>query len=119
MSDETKALAQAAEDFRLYLTFTEEMLKFLSRGDIEEFFSLQGQRDALVARMKANPATEAYRKEASCQAIVGKIKPLEMQIIYKAKAWLNKSRRQNASVRSYNLTALDVSPAGNLLNRNS
>lgn len=119
MSDKPRSIAQAEENFRLYLTFTEEMLKFLSREDIDEFLALQEQRDALVARMKENPATEAYRQEAACKAIVEQIKPLEMQLIYKAKAWLNKSRRQNAAVRGYNLTALDVKPTGNLLSRDS
>lgn len=38
-----------------------------------------------------------------------------MQLIYKAKAWLNKSRRQNATVHAYDLQTFD--PVGNILNR--
>jgi hypothetical protein len=38
-----------------------------------------------------------------------------MQIIYKAKAWLNKSRKQNASVHAYDLQG--VSGLGSILNK--
>ena len=41
-------------------------------------------------------------------------KPLDMQVIYKAKSWLNKSRHQNATVRAYDLQSLN--PVGNILN---
>ncbi len=41
--------------------------------------------------------------------------PLEMQIGYKARAGLNKSRRQNAAVHSYDLT--EASPLGSVLNK--
>ena len=78
-----------------------------------------GGRDmgkALVERMKKNPQTEAYRKTAECQALIEKIKPLDMQLIYKAKSGLNKSRRQNATVHAYDLTAA-INPIGNLFNK--
>ena len=39
-----------------------------------------------------------------------------MQLIYKAKSWLNKSRRQNATVHAYDLTAA-INPIGNLFNK--
>ena len=38
-----------------------------------------------------------------------------MQIQYKARAWLNRSRRQNAAVHSYDLT--EANPLGGNLNR--
>ena len=119
MSDEQRARAQAEEDFRLYLTLSEEMLKFISREDVEEFLDLQQQRDALVERMKKNPATEAFREEAACRAIVARIQPIEQQLLYKAKAWLNKSRRQTAAVKNYSVTPLDMHPAGNFISRDS
>ena len=49
------------------------------------------------------------------QEILEQIKPLDMQVIYKAKSWLNKSRHQNATVRAYDLQSLN--PVGNILNR--
>ena len=69
--------------------------------------------------LKALPAevVRAYRATPECQAIQQEIRPLDMQIVYKAKAWLNKSRRQNAMVKSYDLTTEHLNPLGNILNR--
>ncbi len=117
MQEQDAALvAEARREWQLYLTLSEELLKFITREDIDEFLALAEQRTELVGRMKKNPVTEAYRQTEECQAIVQKIKPLDMQLIYKAKSWLNKSRRQNATVHAYDLTAA-VSPVGNLFNR--
>ena len=49
--------------------------------------------------------------------IIEKIKPLDMQLLYLAKAWLNKSRRQTAQVQAYNFTAESLNPLGNIVNR--
>ena len=35
--------------------------------------------------------------------MIAQMIPIDKQIIYKARAWLNKSRRQNNTVRSYDL----------------
>jgi hypothetical protein len=72
-----------------------------------------------VDGLKALPreVVEAYRATPECQAIQQEIRPLDMQIVYKAKSWLNKSRRQNAMVRSYDLTTEHLSPLGNILNQ--
>ena len=53
--------------------------------------------------------------EAFKQALFEKIKPLDMQIIYKAKSWLNKARRKNLAVRSYDINGLK--PVGHLFNQ--
>lgn len=109
-------LTAARREWQLYRTLSEELLKFITKEDIDEFLALAKQRTELVARMKANPATETFRQTDECRALVAQIKPLDMQLIYKAKSWLNKSRRQNATVHAYDLTAA-VSPVGNLFNR--
>ena len=105
----------AKRDFTLYLTLSKELLKFIGQEDIDEFLSLAEQRGRLVDRMKANPATETYRKTPECAALIDEIHPLDMQLIYKAKAWLNKSRRKTAAVHAYDLQTL--SPVGNLFNK--
>jgi len=110
-----KDLEQAIANWELYLTLSQELLKFINKQDIEEFLELGRQREILVERMKALPATEIFRKTPACQALIEEIKPLDMQIIYKAKAWLNKSRRQNATVHAYDLR--DLNPVGNILNK--
>ena len=114
-ADTAGGLAAAKRDFELYHTLSEELLKFIGKEDIDEFLSLAEQRGRLVDRMKANPATETYRQTPECQALIDEIHPLDMQLIYKAKAWLNKSRRKNAAVHAYDLQTLN--PVGNLFNR--
>ena len=115
MSDEHASLEQARINWQLYLTLTQELLKFINQADIDEFLDLVRQRNIVVDRMKALPETEAYRQTEECKALVEQIKPLDMQVIYKAKSWLNKSKHQNAAVRSYDLQSFD--PVGNIVNR--
>ena len=114
MSDERASLEQARLNWRLYLTLTQELLKFINQADIDEFLDLVRQRNIVVDRMKALPETEVYRQTEECKVLVEQIKPLDMQVIYKAKSWLNKSRHQNATVRAYDLQSLN--PVGNILN---
>ena len=116
MSAEQKKKLQAAkENWDMYYVLSKELLKFIDQNDIDQFLELERQRNTVVERMKALPETEDYRKTDECQALVAKIKPLDMQIIYKAKAWLNKSRQQNASVHAYDLQG--VAEVGSLLNK--
>lgn len=115
MLDEAALLEQARSNWCLYLELSQELLKFIDRNDIDEFLELERQRSIVVDRMKALPATEIFRRTAECRSLVEQIKPLDMQILYKARSWLNKSRQQNATVRAYDLQ--DFNPRGNLLNR--
>ncbi|MCH3959784.1 MAG: flagellar protein FliT [Selenomonas sp.] len=115
MSAEAAAMEQAKANWQLYLTLSQELLKFIDQNDIDEFLELERQRSIVVGRMKALPETEIFRQTDECRALVAKIRPLDMQILYKAKSWLNKSRQQNATVRSYDLQSFN--PLGNLVNR--
>lgn len=108
-------LKKAKANFELYHMLTQELLKFIDKNDIDEFLELERQRSELVDRMKALPETEIYRKTEECQQLVQRIKPLDMQVIYKAKAWLNKSRQQNATVHAYDLQ--NTYTLGNILNK--
>ncbi|BAL84167.1 hypothetical protein SELR_24590 [Selenomonas ruminantium subsp. lactilytica TAM6421] len=108
-------LTKAKANWQLYYTLTQEMLKFIDRDDVDEFLELEQQRSELVERMKALPETEDYRKTAECQELVQKIKPLDMQVVYKAKAWLNRSRQQNATVHAYDIQG--VNKLGNIFNK--
>lgn len=114
-NDEKTSMEQAVANWQLYYMLTQELLKFINKQDIDEFLDLVGQRNIIVDRMKALPETEIYRRTDECKELVKKIKPLDMQIIYKAKSWLNKSKHQNATVRSYDLQA--INPVGNIVNR--
>ncbi len=108
-------LAQAKANWHLYCTLTQELLKFIDQNDVDEFLEIERQRAELVERMKALPETEVYRQTEECKELVQKIKPLDMQVIYKAKAWLNRSRQQNASVHAYDIQ--NMNSLGNIFNK--
>ena len=114
---QNEEMKQARADCQLYLTLSQELLKFISKPepDIDEFIELGRQRGVIVERLKALPVMEAFRRTPECQAIIEQARPLDMQIIYKAKAWLNKSKRQNAAVHAYDLQG--INPIGNILNK--
>lgn len=116
-AEQSAEMEQARADCQMYLTLSQELLKFISKPepDIDEFIELGRQRGVIVERLKALPAMEAFRQTPECQAIIEQARPLDMQIIYKAKAWLNKSKRQNAAVHAYDLQG--INPIGNILNK--
>ena len=101
-----------------YFTLTNELLKFISKNDVDTFFELVSQRGKLIDLMKALPENN-FRETDECKEMIEKIKQMDMQIMYKARAWLNKSRRQNNAVRSYDLTGVagNFGSRGTIFNR--
>ncbi|MBR5913567.1 MAG: flagellar protein FliT [Selenomonadaceae bacterium] len=85
-----------------YLSLTHELLKFIDRQDIDTFILIVSNRDQLIKKIDELPSKD-YCKLDEFKAIAEQIKPLDREIMYKARAWLNKSRRQNNVVRSYDL----------------
>ena len=112
MPDESYAAAR--ELWEKYRMLTHEMLKFVDADEIDTFIDLVDQREQITELLKNLP-TDPYRAGAEWAAFDADVRPLEMQIQYKARAWLNRSRRQNAAVHSYDLTG--ASPLGGNLNR--
>lgn len=102
MLDKTE-LEQAKILWEKYFNLTQELLKFINQQDIETFLSLVPQRDQLIELMEKLPSKE-YLQLEEFKEIGKKIIPMDREIMYKARAWLNKSRRQNSVVRSYDLT---------------
>ncbi len=94
--------AEARKLWQTYLSLTHELLKFIDKKDIDMFLSLVPQRTQLIEKIEALPSHE-YRQMDEFKAIAEEIKPLDKEIMYKARAWLNKSKRQNSVVRSYDL----------------
>ena len=101
MSDE-EVIDAARKLWGKYLFVTQELLKFINQQDIDIFMELVPQRSKLIEMLEALPSHE-YRKLDEFKEIAEKIKPMDREIMYKARAWLNKSRRQNSVVRSYDL----------------
>ena len=104
MHDDEEVIEQARGLWRKYVVITKEMLKFIDKRDVDTFLTLVPQRSQLIELMKALPQNK-FRETDECKAMIEQIKPLDMQIAYKARAWLNKSRRQTSTVRSYDLTS--------------
>lgn len=116
MPDETDAtLAQARILWQKYLALTKELLKFSDQSDSELFMDLVDQREKLIEQLESLPKND-YRASEECKAIVEQIIPMDKQIIYRARAWLNKSRRQNSAVRSYDVTS-SFGTRGTVFNR--
>lgn len=100
--DSATVLKQARELWQKYFTLTKELLKFSDQADSDLFVDLVDQRERLIEKIKALPENN-YRESEECKALIAQMIPMDKQIIYKARAWLNKSRRQNNTVRSYDL----------------
>ena len=99
---EEEVVGAARELWQKYLFITQELLKFINQQDIEIFMEIVPQRSKIIEKLEALPSHE-YRKLDEFKEIAEKIKPMDREIMYKARAWLNKSRRQNSVVRSYDL----------------
>lgn len=85
-----------------YWMVTQELLKFIKAEEIDTFLNLVDQRQKLMEMMKALPVEKQdFRHTEECAQLKEQIKPLDMQIMYKARTWLNKSRRNNTQVRAY------------------
>ena len=97
-----------------YLQVTKEMLKFINEEEIDTFLDLVEQRQQLMEMLQQIPNHDFARTQAGIE-LREQIKPMDMQISYKARAWLNKSRQNNATVKSYDMTGFMA--AGNVLNR--
>jgi len=97
-----KILNQARTLWQKYFALTKELLKFSDQTDSDLFVDLVDQRERLIEKIKALPENN-YRESEECKAMIAQMIPMDKQIIYKARAWLNKSRRQNSTVRSYDL----------------
>ena len=101
-TESAEILKQAQALWQKYFTLTKELLKFSDQADSDLFVDLVDQRERLIEKIKALPENN-YRESEECKALIAQMIPMDKQIIYKARAWLNKSRRQNNTVRSYDL----------------
>ena len=115
MHEEEETIRQARALWQRYLMLTGELLKFIDRQDIDTFMELVPQRGTLIEQMKALPPN-GFRQSEECQRMIEEIKPMDQQIMYKARAWLNKSRQQNSAVQSYRLSP-SLSSAGTIFNK--
>lgn len=107
-------IQKARELWEKYFMLTGELMKFIDKEDIDTFVELVDQRQKLLEMAEALPDTE-YRQTEECKELFAKIKPMDMQTIYKAKSWLNKSKRNTMTVKAYDSTGSN--PLGHMFNR--
>ena len=110
-----EVLKQAQTLWKKYFALTKELLKFSDQKDSDLFIELVNQRERLIERLKALPENN-YRESEECKKMIELIIPMDKQIIYRARTWLNKSRRQNSAVRSYDVTT-SMGLRGTVFNR--
>ncbi len=110
-----KVLNEARMLWHKYFALTEELLKFSDQRDSDLFIELVDQRGRLIDKMKALPKN-SYRETEECKDLIKQIVPMDNQIMYRARSWLNKSRRQNNTVRSYDLVG-SMELRGTIFNR--
>lgn len=101
MSDE-EILQEALRLWKRYLSLSKELLKFIDKEDMDTFMMVVKDRGKLVDEIKQLPSTE-YRKSDEFKKLGEQIMPLDREIMYKARGWLTKARRQNSVVRSYDI----------------
>lgn len=101
-TNKDEVLTQARILWQKYFAVTKELLAFSDQKDNELFVELVDQRERLIEKLKALPKND-YRESEECKKLIEQIIPMDKQIIYRARTWLNKSRRQNSAVRSYDL----------------
>ena len=110
-----EVLEEARVLWRKYFLLTEELLKFSDQRDSDLFVELVEQRERIIEKLETLPKNN-YRESEECQALIQKIIPMDNQIMYRARSWLNKSRRQNSTVRSYDLVG-SMELNGSIFNR--
>lgn len=96
-----------------YLEVTKDLLKFINAEDIDIFLELVNQRQQLMEMLKKLPSHE-FANTQTGKDIRKTIEPMDREIMFKARSWLNKSKRNNMTVRGYDSFGL---ASGNMFNR--
>ena len=102
------------EIWEKYLELTKALLKFIDQEEIDTFLDLVDQRQQLMEMLQSLPDHEFARSPEGI-ALRKQIEPMDMEIMYKARSWLNKSKRNNMTVKSYDVGGFVA--AGNVFNR--
>ena len=115
LNEDTQTLEQARQLWHKYFSLTKELLKFSDQKDSDLFIELVDQREQLIEKIKELPNNN-YRDSDECKALIEQMIPMDKQIIYRARSWLNKSKRQNSTVRSYDVSN-SLGTRGTVFNR--
>ena len=115
LNEDAQTLEQARLLWQKYFSLTKELLKFSDQKDSDLFIELVDQRGQLIEKIQALPAND-YRDSDECKSLIAQMIPMDKQIIYRARSWLNKYKRQNSAVRSYDVSS-SMGTRGTVFNR--
>lgn len=94
----------AASLWQDYLFLTNEMLKFVSRREMEMFYSLLEQRDRLQSLLTESADGE-FRQSAAGKELLGEIVEVNRTVDARLKLVYNQACRQQEIAQSYEGTA--------------
>ncbi len=107
--------SDTAQLWEKYYIVSSEMLKFIERDEVDMFLQLLEQR-SVIQEMLEKLDDRVWTKTEAGQALYQKLKPIDMQVQYKVRVWLNKTKQKNQAAKFYDM--LGAQPAGNIFNKN-
>jgi len=106
--------ADTAQLWEKYYIVSSEMLKFIERDEVDMFLQLLEQR-SVIQEMLEKRDDRVWTKTEAGQQLYQKLKPIDMQVQYKVRVWLNKTKQKNQAAKFYDM--LGAQPAGNIFNQ--
>lgn len=106
--------AKAEELWKKFFVLSQEMLKFLEREEIDLFLSLMEQRGQIQNMLEVLGPSK-WTKSLAGQQLYQQLMPVDRQIHYKARQWLNKSKKSQQVVSAYD--RMSAAAAGSIFNR--
>lgn len=98
-----------------FAVLTEEMRRFLTKEDIDQYLELEHQRETVYDLIKALDKDDFSTSEEG-REMFDRLKPIEEGMIRDAQIWLNKSRSHNNRVQGYGNIG-GFRPQGNIFNK--
>ena len=98
-----------------FAVLTEEMRKFLTKEDIDQYLELERQRNTIFGLIQDLPE-DSFRTSKEGEDLLARLKPVEESMLRDAQIWLNKSRAHNTKVQGYGNIG-GFRPQGNIFNK--
>ena len=95
---------QARELWTKFYVISQEMLKYIEQDDVELFLQLLDQRLQVQSLLDGLGKT-AWVKTGEGQELYQRLMPLDRQIHYQARLWLNKVKQNRKASNAYELMA--------------
>lgn len=104
--------AQAAALWQSFSTLTQEMYRFIKKGEIDMFLNLLNQRLDLQKKLEQLNNT-TYHKTEEGHKLIASLNPLNIKIHALAQTWLISHKNHSNKVHAYDA----MKTAGNFFNK--